>query len=279
MKEWKGRELSEDLASYLQSANWMTWTNIPLGSVQNSPGVQIADVLAVPKSFTKPIFKIYEIKVSRADFFGDVGREKYKGYFKSAHYVLFAVPQGLIKAAELPQDGVGLIVRTEDSWHVVKSGRRSDFQIGIELLLKLLMRGYQDHFIEYRSKKRREEGAKQYTDLNQAFYDYGIHVAHDIAHAQKFLKTADALLKEMGPIMGRDYSSLGEGVLALQQDIEKLMRQKKHYRLAVPLAEYAMKLFNGDYLYHDPVKELEQLLALAKEDFGEKPPALTKSLS
>jgi len=265
-KEWKGRELSEDLAQYLCNENWMVWTNMPLGSVEIS-NVQIADVIAIPKSFAHPIVKIYEIKVTRGDFFGDIGREKYKGYFKSANQVIFAVPSNLVKVTELPDDGVGLIVRNETSWHVVRAGKRNDYKLTEELLLKLLMRGYEEHYQNYRSKERRDHEAKVYTSLKQSFHDYGVKVAGDIANASAIVKTSDELLKEIGELMGKDYKNSYDAANDLKEDVEQLIRQKRHYRLALPMAIYAMRLFDGEIFYGDPVKEIEELLKQAKKEF------------
>jgi hypothetical protein len=274
VKQWTGKELAEDLARHLQEAGWMVWTQIPLGSVQHS-SPQIADVLAIPKSFVHPTVMIYEIKVSRADFFGDIARAKYIGYFKSANQVLFAVPSSLVKATELPQDGVGLIVRNETTWHVVKAGKRQDFRPGEELLLKLLMRGYHDHYQEYRSKKRRDEGAKEYTTLSKAFHDYGVQVAKDIARGSEILHASDEFLKEISAIMGKKYDNVSGAVRDLKWDVERLMNQKKHQRLALPMAEYATRLFNGD-IYTDPVEQIEKLLEQARRDFPKKDDTLTK---
>ncbi len=267
-KKWTGKELSEDLARTLQGENNMTWVNIPLGSVQMS-SPQVADVLAINKSFTNAQLKIYEIKVDRGDFSGDVARGKYQGYFKSAHLVYFAVPQGLVKKDELPADGVGLIVRTESTWQVVKAARRTDFKIGTELLLKLLMRGYEDHWQEYRSKKRRDEEAKKYTTLRQAYYDYGIKVAEDIANAQQIKADAEQCVKDIEKVMGKDYHQSFRGAAsALKDNVDKLLAQYKGLRLAVSVSLLAERLFEG-MLYGSPVTELEHLLEQAKRDFKE----------
>lgn len=268
--KWTGKTLSEDLARTLQSANWMTWVNIPLGSVMHS-SPQIADVLAVSKSFAHPLVKIYEIKVDRSDYFTDVDRDKYLGYYKSAHQVYFAVPQGLIKTAELPQNGVGLIVRSESTWHVVKaSRRRTDYALGVEMLLKLLMRGYEDHWQNYRSEERRSQEVKKYTTLRQAFHDYGVKVGQDIARSQEIVKVANDLLREMGRVMHKDYEKSSDAASDLKRDVNQLMKQKRHIRLALPLAVLTINLFDGEIFYRNPVEELRRLLTQAEKEFPEK---------
>ncbi len=266
MKKWTGRELAEDLARTLQSENMMVWVNLPLGSVQLS-SVQIADVVALNKSFANPLVKIYEVKVDRGDFFGDVGRLKYQGYFRSAHQVYFAIPQGLLKVGELPQDGVGLITRTDSTWHVVKASRRTDYKLNIEFLLKLLMRGYEDYWQQYRSAERRKQEAKTYTTLKQAFYDYGVKVAKDIADAQEIKALSETFLKDIGKLMGKDYATSYDAVAVLKKDVETLMNQRKHIRLALPMAEMAIRLFDGELFYGNPIQDLERLLEQAKKEF------------
>lgn len=264
--KWTGKNLSEDLARTLQSEQWMTWVNIPLGSVQTH-NVQIADVLAVNKSFAHPLVKIYEIKVDRGDFQADVAREKYRGYFEAANQVYFAVPQGLLKVAELPGDGVGLIVRGDTTWHVVKAGKRTDFKLDIEMLLKLLMRGYEDHWQQYRSKERRKQEIKTYTTLRQAFNDYGVKVAQDIAQAQEIKQLSEEFLKKISKLMGKDYASTYDAVQVLRNDVQQLMSQKKHFRLALRVTELAIKLFDGELFWGDPVRDLERILDQAKKEF------------
>ncbi len=51
MKEWgNSRELSTDLASHTDFDKWMSWPNMPLGSVQYSY-CPIADVISISKSY------------------------------------------------------------------------------------------------------------------------------------------------------------------------------------------------------------------------------------
>ncbi len=268
-KEWTGRELAEDLARTLQSEDMMVWVNLPLGSVQLS-NVQIADVVAVNKSFANPLVKIYEIKVDRGDFLGDVGRLKYQGYFRSANQVYFAIPQGLLKVGELPQDGVGLITRTDSTWHVVKAARRTDYKLDVEFLLKLLMRGYEDYWQRYRSKERREQEVKVYTSLKQAFYDYGVKVAKDIASAQEIKALSETFLKDISKLMGKEYATSYDAIADLKKDVQTLMSQRKHVRLALPMAEMAIRLFDGELFYGNPIQDLERLLEQAKKEFPKR---------
>ncbi|GAI89372.1 unnamed protein product, partial [marine sediment metagenome] len=148
--DWTGKSLAEDLAKTKDHRDWMTWVQIPLGSVMWATGhMPRADVLAVRKSFTNPSFTIYEVKVSRSDFNADVNKGKYRIYFADCCQFYFAVPAGLVKKEEVPE-GAGLIVRGENGWRVVKSAPRREYTPDVELLLKLLMRGYESQLVEWK---------------------------------------------------------------------------------------------------------------------------------
>jgi len=264
-KEWTGKELAKDLARHLTSPTCMVWVEAPLGSVWQ--GVQRADVLAINKSYTNPNVRIYEIKVSRGDFFGDINRDKYTGYKKNAHQVYFAVPSKLIQVTELPQDGVGLIVRNESSWHVAKAARRIEYKLDVELLLKLLMKGYEDHWQKPRLEGKTLQDIKVYSTLRQAYYDYGVKVGKDIADAQQLVQAAESFKREIGKLMGKDYDKPMYAVSELQADVRGLMNQKKYSRLALPLSKLCMNLFEGN-VYINPVRELEILTEQAKKEFS-----------
>ncbi len=133
--------LQHSLAEQLrQNPKLLVYEELPLGP--NMEGTQRADVLTMTKSYGDRIrLRIYEVKESRGDFTGDVGRGKYQGYFKSCHQLYFAAPTGLIKKDELPA-GTGLIVRTEGKgWHVVKAPPVRDMNVTKDLLLACLFRG------------------------------------------------------------------------------------------------------------------------------------------
>lgn len=80
-------------------------TEIKNGPSWNSSNLLILDALAIRKSWTKPCFTGYEVKVNRSDFLRD---QKWPGYLQYCHEFYFACPVGLISPEELPK-GVGLI--------------------------------------------------------------------------------------------------------------------------------------------------------------------------
>lgn len=75
------------------------------GPTHTAKHLLILDALAIAKSWTRPCFTGYEVKVSRSDFTSD---EKWIHYLQYCHLFYFVCPTGLIEPAELPEE-VGLM--------------------------------------------------------------------------------------------------------------------------------------------------------------------------
>jgi len=90
------------------------------------------------KSYTQFEVSIYEVKANRADFAGDVRREKWRKYLPFCHRFYWAAPTGLIATDELAEEA-GLIAHSDKGWHTVrKPPRRSDIQFDFDILLSVL---------------------------------------------------------------------------------------------------------------------------------------------
>jgi len=72
----------------------------------SAQGLLKFDGLAIKRSYTQPCIVIYEIKVSRNDFFQD---PKWHLYLQYCNEFYFVVPKGLIKKEEVPEGSAGLI--------------------------------------------------------------------------------------------------------------------------------------------------------------------------
>jgi len=239
--DWTGKSLAEDLAKTKDRRDWMTWVQIPLGPVMwtNAPR---ADVLAVRKSFTNPSFTIYEVKVSRSDFNADVNKGKYRTYFADCCQFYFAVPAGLVKKEEVPE-GTGLIVRGENGWRVVKSAPRREFTPSVEMLLKLLMRGYEDNLVAWKQYDRIKN--LEYKGLKEASYTFGIKVAQDLGQADDLIRTAEQLKDSVGEVLGKEYKTVWQAAFALKSDVERLLAQKSYATEANELSEIVRRLCEG----------------------------------
>lgn len=238
--ELNGRDLGEDLARTLDGAGWMTWTNQPLGSVQQDH-VPVADVLAIEKSY-HAIVKIYEVKISRGDFQRDVSEGKYLSYMKFCHQFYFATPAKLIDKRELPE-GCGLTVHGDKSWRSLKVAPRHDCQIDLNLLLALLMKGYQNHFEEYRRLDL--EYLKTYPGLVSAASKFGVRLSRDIVDATVALPAAEKLKLEIEKVAGRQFDSLDWAVHWLRQEVDTLLGKYKYGEDAGELVEIALRLMKG----------------------------------
>lgn len=117
--EWTHQALCDDLESHLRgNTDRMVFQNITMGQYHGGR----PDVFTVMKSFANFRADTYEIKVSRSDFLSDVTSGKWRKYLDHSHSVWFAVPEGMIKASELP-DGVGLTVRGSKGWRSVRKAK------------------------------------------------------------------------------------------------------------------------------------------------------------
>jgi len=114
--EWTHDDLASDLAAFLRSkSDRLIWTDMQLGPA----GSPRPDVYAVPLSFTRFQPLAYECKVSVSDFRADVTKGKWSDYLRFACAVIFAVPEGLVTKADLPE-GCGLMTRGPAGWRTVK---------------------------------------------------------------------------------------------------------------------------------------------------------------
>lgn len=104
-------QLAEDLARHLAgySVPMAIWTDMQLGP----SGSARPDVYAIEKTYTALRARVFEVKVSRADFLSDVTSGKYLRYAKFAGCITFATPAGLVGKDEIPK-GCGLITRSAD---------------------------------------------------------------------------------------------------------------------------------------------------------------------
>ncbi len=132
IKNWNHDKLAEDLALALDTP----WRQVPLGSVWID-NAQLADVITIKPSYTKFCLHIYEVKVTRADFLNDLRRDKWRGYMPHCHRLSFAVPVGMVKKDEIPQEA-GLIVRGSKGWRVLKAAPKTNLEIPQNTLLSML---------------------------------------------------------------------------------------------------------------------------------------------
>lgn len=108
-------------------------TEVKNGRSWDNRNLLILDALGIRKSWTKPCFTGYEVKVDRGDFMRD---QKWSGYLQYCHEFYFACPAGLIKPEELPSE-VGLIYYNPEKDCI--STKRKALHRPIELSTEMLM--------------------------------------------------------------------------------------------------------------------------------------------
>jgi hypothetical protein len=137
--------LQGDLARHLRAAGWLTFTEISVPGTESggwAPGR--VDVVAVKSHvYANRDLRAYECKENRADFQRDVGADKWRRYLRVFPRVYFAVPSGLVKKSEVP-DEAGLIVRGPNGWTTVKAAKgHIPPELCVDSILALLYRGYE----------------------------------------------------------------------------------------------------------------------------------------
>lgn len=175
-------ELAEDLARHVRGERTMTWTDLQLGP----SGSVRPDVLAIDKSYVAPNPRVWEVKVSVADFRADVTAGKWMAYLKHAGSVTFACESGLIKPADVPPI-CGLTVRGDTGWRTLKKATPSPVELPRDTWLKLLIDGIEREGLKHR--QLRYETWKQ----NDGFLKrYGHEAARFVADAASVQRTIDS---------------------------------------------------------------------------------------
>lgn len=245
----------------------MAWTQQPLGSVQHF-NVPIADVVAVPKSYIGLLVRIYEVKVTRGDFWRDVNEGKFTRYLPHCNQLFFALPAGLVQKSETPE-GCGLVTLKAGSWHTLVSAPRRDFTPSMDLMLALLMKGYQDHFERYR--KVETERLKAYTGLQDACYRFGSRFAKDIATAADQVQEVDKLKARIEEVAGKKFPDIGWALDWLRRDAEALLASRRYAPEAAAALGVAVDLFRGfDYEAGKRLRALAECVELRKGEHGKK---------
>mgnify|MGYP001399901979 FL=1 len=117
-------------------------TQVKNGRSWGSENLLIMDALAIRRSWTRPCYIGYEVKISRSDFVRD---EKWPGYLQYCHEFYFACPVGLISPEELPKQ-VGLIYYDPQKDSIVTKRRAlyRPIEISSEMLMYIIMSKFDD---------------------------------------------------------------------------------------------------------------------------------------
>jgi hypothetical protein len=232
VRAWQHDALADDLARHLRAAgDRVVWTNIPLGMA----GSIRPDALAMDKSFSRPRFTVYEVKVSRSDFLADTNAGKWQGYWKVGEAIYFAVPEGLIKKAQVPE-GAGLMLRGPSGWRTVLAPRRRPVEKFPEAFWqKLLIDGIQRQ-ADVLGREQRAQAEARWRDLYAARERLGVDFCRFLSQRSGL----EAELEELRRRRDRDRAALATEREAHQTAMDRLKgvaRNAIAEALGVPLPE------------------------------------------
>ena len=180
--------------------------------------------------------------MTRGDFWRDVNEGKFTRYLPHCNQLFFAFPAGIIQKSELPE-GCGLVTFGPKGWHTHVAAPRRHFTPSLDLMLALLMKGYQDHFERYR--KVETERLKDYTSLSEVCYRFGSRFAKSIATAADQVQEVDKLKARIEEAAGKKFPDIGWALDWLRRDAEELLASRRYAPEAAKALGVAIDLFRG----------------------------------
>ncbi len=234
------RELQEDLAKHLRAAGLLTYTEIDIKGGRSGR----ADIIAIKPSYANKDCRIYEVKNNRSTFDND---SKYEKYFDVCHRMYIACPAGMIEKSELPTK-VGMIVRSEKGWHVVKGAKRNNPKdFNTDFILSLLYRGYEENLQQ--RKLRDRIVAKDNIALSRRAKNIGFEIARRLdkdreTEVERWVESCSELFQKHLGIDKRDFG-LEEGLPSLYK-LEDVLKSidgfVKDIKYIKDIGEYLSKL-------------------------------------
>ncbi len=131
---------------------WYFFTEVETPFIYGDNGsTRRVDALAIGRYAAKRDTWIgYEIKVSRADFLGELKSEKYLDWEKYCHEFWFVCPMGMVETSEIP-DGIGLLeVKRHGRGYIrqptVRPANRAIGELPIGIVSNLLARNHHENW-------------------------------------------------------------------------------------------------------------------------------------
>ncbi|WPZ05648.1 hypothetical protein [Pelagerythrobacter marinus] len=214
---WKHDELAADLAQHLRSDKRMVWTDMQLGP----SGSPRPDVYTLDRSYSRPLPTAYECKISRSDLRSDTTSGKWQKYLQFAGAVVFAVPDGLCTAADIPPS-CGLIVRKAATWRHVRKATRNPVSLPMDACMKLLIDGVNRTVTAPVPQPRRAELWREHEAVRKKFGDAVAKAARDLAAAEDDARLAADARRERWARIEREAAAHRESLIqqAKQQAAE-----------------------------------------------------------
>jgi len=255
--EWTHSELLADLANWFFTDK-IVFAEVGIGSRWIQGGkIPIPDVLTLNRSYTRPVPTIYEIKVTKADFRSDIRSDKWMRYLSYSQKFYFAVPSGLLKRAEVPEES-GLIVRGDTGWSVTKAPHvRKDSGMSTWDIQALLMAG------AYTGENVRRLKDQMIFEENCELGDRARKIGYEISHAINRLQGREAsgstdgqrILLVIAKILGK---SVPELLGMHSRDLKFRLFDREQVENACGLVNRAVKLLEAQASYEADSKSTER---------------------
>lgn len=210
-------------------------TNVKNGKSWDSDSLLIMDALAIRRSWKKPCFTGYEIKVDRSDFLRD---QKWPGYLKYCHEFYFVCPASLIQPEELPNE-VGLVYYNpvKDCLSTKRKALYRPIEIPSDLLMYLVMnrinsdthpffsskREYFEALVKEKAEKEKigRYIAREYSSYVTQLSEELRRLKWDLEIAQKKARAYD----ELSAVLRRHGFDLCQEPKRLAEDLEEALRK------------------------------------------------------
>ncbi len=269
MTEWTHHGLLIDLADWF-FADKIVFAEVGIGSRWIQGGkIPIPDVLTLNRSYTRPVPTIYEVKITKADFRSDIRSDKWIRYLKYSQKFYFAVPRGLLKKVEVPEEA-GLIVRGDNGWSVIKAPHvRKESGMDTWDVQALLMAG------AYTGQKVRRLKDQVIFEENCELGDRARKIGYEISRAINRLQGSEAsgsqdgqrVLKTIAKILD---ISVPELLGVSTWDIEFRLFDRERVENACMLVKRSVKLLEAQVTYEADSKSTELEIKKGEKSLANK---------
>lgn len=269
-------DLKDKLVENRLAMHFIVFAEVGIGSrwLQGS-NLPVPDVMTLRYSYTRPDVTIYDIKSSKQDFSQDVNKAKYKRYLTFCDRFYFAMPIGLLRKNEVPEDA-GLIVYSpgKNTWSVVKASPRHTAMLDRIHWQSLMMAKYATQRTARRLKERIvwEENASVADRVKGLNYEI-VRKIHDAEGVDDKIKNIKKIVAQGLSINPEELYKRGKWDLEnfIHEVIKRLTVPREKELSTLIMSELA-ELLCGDYSSYrndqliDRLQELSTLLKAQKEE-------------
>ncbi len=138
-------------------------------------------------------------------------------------------------------------MRGDKGWQTVKAAPRREHKLDEQVLLKLLMRGYEKRMIEWKQYDRLK--LLEYKGLKEASFAHGIKIAQDLKNAAELIQRAEEIKDKVAEVLGKNYRTVWDAFYSLQYEVDSLFSQKRYSAEIMKLVRIVEMLFQGTRIF------------------------------